>query len=401
MEFKYDATTSEGRAVAGVLEAGSETAAEQMLWDAGLVILSLKRSLKLPKAHQILPSVFGVSRKDVIVFSRNLASLLDAGIPLLRGLSILSRHGKESFKEVLRDVIRDLEEGASFSEACAKFPGVFPKFYVFLLKTGEEIGNLGSVLKETAAHMEKEEATKAKVKKSLAYPMFVVVLAVVAVIVMLGFVVPKLTEMFDEFGGEIPPTTALLVALGDFFGAYVMYMLVGLIVSVVSLVLYIKTKRGKRAKDMFLMKVPILGGAILKSSLSRFTRNIGMLVGAGVTLYEALELTGETTDNTVVADAIERIRNNVRDGMLFSEAMAAEPIVPLLLSELVGIGEETGNLENQLTKVSHFYEEEAEAAVSKVTGMLTPALTVGTGLMIGFLAVAMFSSIYGMADVIE
>ncbi len=164
MEFKYDATTSEGRAVAGVLEAESETAAEQMLWDAGLIILNLKRSLRLPKAHQILPSVFGVNRKDVIVFSRNLASLLDAGIPLLRGLSILSRHGKESFKEVLRDVIKDLEEGASFSEACAKFPAVFPKFYVFLLKTGEEIGNLGAVLKETAAHMEKEEATKTKVK---------------------------------------------------------------------------------------------------------------------------------------------------------------------------------------------------------------------------------------------
>lgn len=401
MDFKYDATTSEGRAVAGVLEAESETAAEQMLWDAGLVILNLKRSLRLPKAHQILPSVFGVNRKDVVVFSSSLASLLDAGIPLLRGLSILSRHGKESFKEVLRDVIKNLEEGSSFSEACAKFPRVFPKFYVFLLKTGEEIGNLGAVLKETAAHMEKEEATKSKVKKSLAYPMFVVLLAICAVIVMLGFVVPKLTDMFDEFGGEIPATTQVLVSLGDFFGAYVMHMLVGLIVSVVSTVLYIKTKRGKRAKDRFLMKVPILGGAILKSSLSRFTRNIGMLVGAGVTLYEALELTGETTDNSVVADAIERIRHNVRDGMLFSEAMAAEPIVPLLLSELVGIGEETGNLENQLTKVSHFYEEEAEAAVAKVTGMLTPALTVGTGLMIGFLAVAMFSAIYGMADVIE
>ncbi len=401
MEYRYNACTNQGRAVTGVLQAESEGAAEQMLWDAGLTIVSLKRSLSLPKAHVILPSLFGVRKKDVIGFSRNLASLLDAGIPLMRALSILSRHGKEAFRDVLRSLIRDLEEGSKFSDALAKHPAVFPSFYIFLMKTGEETGNLGAVLKDTATHMEKDEATRAKVKKSLAYPMFVVVVAIVAVIVMLTFVVPKLTGMFTEFGKEMPATTKVLVALGDFFSANAVFIIGGLLILVFGGLAYAKTARGRRAKDRLMIKMPVLGPAVLKAGLARFGRNMSMLVGAGVSLFEALELTAETNDNSVIAEALGGVRSGVGEGQLFSEAMAADPLFPPLMAELVGIGEETGNLESQLSKVSAFYEEEAEAAIARVTGMLTPALTVGVGLMIGFIAITMFSSIYGMASIVE
>jgi type IV pilus assembly protein PilC len=401
MEYRYNACTDQGRAVTGVLQAESESAAEQMLWDAGLTIVSLRRSLSLPKAHEILPSVFGVRKKDVIGFSRNLASLLDAGIPLMRALSILSRHGKEAFRDVLRSLIRDLEEGSKFSDALGKYPAVFPSFYIFLMRTGEETGNLGAVLKDTAAHMEKDEATRAKVKKSLAYPMFVVVLAIAAVIVMLSFVVPKLTGMFTEFGREMPATTRALVALGDFFSANAVFIIGGLLVLVFGSLAYAKTARGRRAKDRLVIRMPVLGPAVLKAGLARFGRNMSMLVGAGVSLFEALELTTETNDNSVIAESLNGVRSRVGEGQLFSEAMAADPMFPPLMAELVGIGEETGNLESQLSKVSAFYEEEAEAAIARVTGMLTPALTVGVGLMIGFIAITMFSSIYGMASIVE
>ncbi len=401
MEFKYQASTAQGSEVTGILEAESEESAEQMLWDAGLTIVSIKRNIKLPQAHHILPSMFGVKKKEVIIFSRNLASLLDAGIPLLRGLAIMARHGNAAFCEILNNIVKDLEEGNKFSDACAKYPAVFPAFYVYLLRTGEEVGNLNTVMKEVSAYMEKDEATSAKVKKSLAYPCFIVVLAIGAVIVMLGFVVPKITGMFSEFGAELPATTKLLIGLGDFFSAYMAHIVIGIIVTVVGTVLYIKTQRGGRDKDRLLLKLPILGPALLKSALSRFTRNMAMLVGAGVSLFEALQLTVETSTNTKVSESLRDIRRGVGEGLLFSEAMRADPLFPSLMAEMVGIGEETGNLEQQLARVSTFYEEEADAAITRVTGVLTPALTVGVGGLIGFIAISIFGSIYGMASIVE
>ena len=401
MQFKYQASTAQGSVVTGLLEADTEETAEQMLWDAGLTIVNLKKNIKLPQLHQMLPSVFGVQRKDVIAFSRNMASLLDAGIPLMRGLSILSRHAKPAFKDVVEAIIKDLEEGSRFSDACAKYPSTFPNFYVFLLRTGEEVGNLNIVMKEVSAYMEKDQATASKVKKSLAYPAFVVVLAIAAVIIMLGVVIPQLTGMFTEYGKELPATTQIMVTAGDFFEANLTSIIGGSIAVVVLVSLYVRTKRGKRDKDRLMLKLPVLGPAILKSSLSRFTRNMSMLVGAGVSLYEALQLSVETSTNVKMAESLEQVRTGVGEGLLFSEAMLADSLFPSLMAEMVGIGEETGNLENQLNRVTIYYEEEADEAIGRVTGVLTPALTVGVGLLIGFIAVSIFSSIYGMSSIVE
>ncbi len=397
MEFKYTANTAEGSLINGVVEAESETTAEEILWKSGLTIIDLKKSIKLPSLYEALPSLFGVKRRDVIVFSRNLASLLDAGIPILRALTIQSRFGRPSFRAVLHEVIKELEKGSRFSEACAKYPKVFPNFYIYLLKTGEEVGNLSQVLKDVAAHMEKDEATAKKIKGSLAYPGFVMLMAIGAVFVMLTFVVPALTSMFDEFGSELPPMTRMLIAVGDFFSANGMYMILAAIIIAVVFVLYTKTPSGKKNKDRFILKIPVLGMATLKGGLARFTRNMGVLVGAGVSLFDALKLASETTDNLVLADAVANVRSNVGDGKLFSQAIASDPIFPGLMAEMVGVGEESGSLESHLLKVSAFYEEEANAAIARVTGMLTPALTIGVGGMIGLIAVTIFSSIYSLA----
>jgi len=396
MEFKYTGCTAEGGLINGVVEAEAETIAEEILWKSGLIIIDLKKSIKIPSLYQMLPSVFGVKKRDVIVFSRNLASLLEAGIPIFRALTIQSRFGRASFRAVLREVIKELERGARFSEACAKYPKVFPNFYVYLLKTGEEVGNLSQVLKEIAAHMEREEATAKKIKGSLAYPAFVTLLAIGAIFVMLTFVVPALTSMFNEFGSELPPMTRALIAVGDFFSANFMYMILAVVLIATVVMLYIRTPSGKKNKDRYMLKIPVIGGATLKGALARFTRNMGMLVAAGVSLFEALKLASETTDNLVVAEAVANVRSNVGDGKLFSQAIAADPIFPGLMSEMIGVGEESGNLESHLVKVSAFYEEESNAAIAQVTGMLTPALTIGVGLMIGLIAVTIFSSIYSL-----
>jgi len=396
MDFKYIASTAEGSLINGVVEAESETTAEEILWKSGLTIIDLKKNIKIPSLYEALPSLFGVKRRDVIQFSRNLASLLDAGIPILRALAIQSRFGRASFRAVLREVIKELERGSRFSEACAKYPKVFPNFYIYLLKTGEEVGNLSQVLKDVATHMEKDEATAKKIKGSLAYPAFVTLLAIGAIFVMLTFVVPALTSMFDEFGSELPPMTRALIAVGDFFSANFLYMILAVVLIAIVFVLYTRTPAGKKNKDRLILKIPVIGMATLKGGLARFTRNMGVLVGAGVSLFDALKLASETTDNLVLAEAVANVRSNVGDGKLFSQAIASDPIFPGLMAEMIGVGEESGSLESHLLKVSGYYEEEAERAIAQVTGMLTPALTIGVGLMIGLIAVTIFSSIYSL-----
>ncbi len=252
------------------------------------------------------------------------------------------------------------------------------------------------MLKDIATHMERDEATAKKIKGSLAYPAFVMLLAIGAIFIMLTFVVPALTSMFKEFGSKLPPMTRGLIAVGNFFSANFLYMLLAVVIIVIVVVLYIRTPSGKKNKDRFILKIPVIGGAILKGGLARFTRNMGMLVGAGVSLFEALKLASETTDNLVLAEAVANVRSNVGDGKLFSQAVAADPIFPALMSEMIGVGEESGSLESHLMKVSAFYEEEAEMAIARVTGMLTPALTIGVGLIIGLVAVTLFSSIYSL-----
>src|SRR4030042_1748709 len=382
MEVKYKANTAEGSLINGVVEADSVVVAEEILWRSGLTVLDLKKEVKIPALHEMFPSLFGVKRRDVIQFSRNLASLLDAGIPILRALTIQSRFGRRSFRAVLHEIIKELEKGSRLSDACAKYPAAFPAFYIYLLKTGEEVGNLSQVLKDVASYMERDEATKSKIKKSLAYPSFVIVLAIGAIIVMLTFVVPALTSMYKEFGSDLPFMTRALIAVGDFFSANIIYIFGGIVLLGVTFVAYSKTARGRRNKDALILKIPIIGTAVLKGNLARFTRNIGMLVGAGVTLFEALKLTSETTDNIIIGEAIGNVRTKVNDGRLFSQALASDPLFPDLMGEMVGVGEESGSLEGHLMKVSGFYEEEAERAIGLVTSTLTPALTLGVGAII-------------------
>jgi type IV pilus assembly protein PilC len=400
MEWKYDAMTAEGGAIAGILAAESEETAERMLWDSGLTIIDLKKSIRLPALHEAVPSMFGVKRKHVISFSRGVANLLEAGIPILRALHIQSQFGNAAFRSTQKQVIEEVEKGSRLSEACAKFPGVFPDFYRYLLRTGEEVGNLSTVLKDTATHMEREEATRAKIKRSLAYPAFVTVLAVAAVVVMMAFVVPALTMMFEEFRADLPMMTRGLIAVSDFFQANVWYMVMGVGGLAGGGFVYLRTENGKCRKDRVVLKIPMVGPAVLKGGLARFCRNMSMLVGSGVTLFDALKLTCETTDNSVIRESLNNVRVRVGDGQLLSQAVVLDPVFPSLMGEMVAVGEEAGSLEEQLTRVSEFYDEEAERALAQVTGMLTPALTIGVGLMIGLIAVTIFSSIYSMAGVL-
>ena len=400
MQFKYLASTAKGELVRGVIEADSESGVEKILWASGLTIIELKKKLNLPPLHEVLPGFFGVKQRDIIDFSRDFASLLEAGIPVLRALQILADYGsgKPAFKYVLRQLAADLQKGNRLSEAFAKHPA-FPKFYVHLIRVGEEVGNLSTSLNDVANHMEKDAAVVSKVKGALAYPAFVMLLAVAAIVIMMTFVVPNLTKLFKELGGELPLQTRILISLGDFFQASFVYIIIGVVVVGVTGYLYLRTPSGRRAKDALILRIPVIGGAILKSGLARFCTNMSMMVGAGIPVADALTIVSETCGNVVLAESLNVVRSKVGEGQHVSQAMSSDPIFPSLMVQMMGVGEETGSLESSMTKVAKYYEDQADRSMARVTGMLTPAITLFVGLIIGYIAVAMYGSIYSVSSI--
>jgi type IV pilus assembly protein PilC len=401
MEFKYLAQSDSGETVKGVIEADSLERAEELLWRSNMTIINLKKHLKMPSLTQALPTLFGVKRRDIINFSRDLSTMLNAGLPMLRSLDILYRQAKKpAIREILRNIVQDLEKGSTFSEACSAHPDVFPPLFTRLIRVGEEVGSLASVLEQLSTHMTKEEETAGKVKGSLAYPVFVLLLAVAAVFIMIVFVMPAITSLFAEFGSELPLLARIAIGLGEFASAYLLYIIAGILVLVIGLGMYFRTSNGKRLKDTTILKIPVIGEASRKSALARTARSMAMMVKSGVPLTEALVLCSETAGNAVVRDRLDKCNEAVHAGSSLSQAMSNFPIFPVLMSQMVGIGEETGRLEYNLDTLAGFYETESERAISKLTGLLGPGMIVIVGGVVAFVAITLFSSIYSVAGLV-
>jgi len=402
MWFSYTAFRRSGEVVAGTLEADSEQRAEEVLWQSDLTIIKLNKKTNIPSIKELMPSLFGVKRDDIVNFSADLATLLGSGIGILPSMVMLyERTSKASMKKLIRELLVSVETGSSFSQACAKHPNVFSPFYIRLTKVGEEIGNLEMMLRQITIQMRKEAAIVGKVKGAIAYPVFVLAVAVVAVIVMITFVLPAMSGLFDELGGDIPTLTKIMMGIAMFFKNNILYIIVGLLVFVVGSWLYFRTEGGKRTQGIIMWKIPILKDVSIKSAMSRMARNLSILLTGGVTLTESLELVINTTDNVPFKEALVKVHADVNSGQLMSRAMMNYPIFPALLSQVVGVGEQTGRMENNLETVADFYEAETDKAVSKATGMLGPALVVVVGLIVAFIALSMLSPIYSMAGSIS
>lgn len=398
MWFKYIAVKAGGEVVTGTVEATTEQRAEELLWQSELTILSLKKTRSIPSVRELLPTFFGVKRDDVVNFSRDLSTLLGAGIAIIPSLVMLyERTTKPSMKKLIRDIWVSVETGSSFSDACAKHPTVFSPFYLRLTKVGEEIGNLEQMLEQIGIQMTKEAAVMAKVKSALTYPAFVLAVAAVAVIALVTFVVPAMSGLFEQFGGELPLLTRIIVAISDFFRGNILYLVFGFIVVIGVSVWFFGTPTGKRIRSTMSLKIPIIKDVNIKGTMSRLARNLSILLGGGITLTEALELVIQTTDNVIFKEAFTKVRDDVHDGLLLSQAMRNQAIFPPMLTQVVGVGEHTGRLEPNLETVADFYEKETDKAVASATGMLTPIMTIVVGGIVALIAISMYTPIYGLA----
>lgn len=402
MNYRYVAFDQGGQRVEGWLDAADEATAEEMLWDQGLTVARLAPARKRLTLSQAFPTFFGVKRQDLIVFSRQLATLLTSGIAILPALRMLAgQSAKRALREVLQEVITSLEGGQSLSAALSAHPLAFPDLYTRTMTVGERTGNLEEVLRQLATYLERQQDIVRKLRDALTYPVFVLMVAVGVVVMMLTVALPPMVGMFESFGAELPWPTRAMIAASRFATAYGVHVLIGgLILAGVS-AWWSNQPSGRRLRDAALLRVPIVGRVILQGQLARFARTASVLVRAGLPLSEVIELVVHTSGNVIVAEALDRARMALLEGQGLSNPLAAERLFPPLLAQMVRVGEETGTLEANLETLADFYEEEVDRSARLLASLAEPVLTIFVGAVVGFIAVSMVSPMYSILSEIK
>lgn len=402
MSYRYVAFDSDGRRVEGQIEVGTEAAAEEALWEQGLTVAKLMPARPRQTLATLFPTFFGVKRRDLIIFSRQLATLLESGINILRALRLLTQQAsRRAMREVLEEIVASLDRGQAFSAALAQHPLAFSELYARSIAVGERTGNLEDVLRQMATYLEKEQALLRKLRDALSYPLFVLVVAVGVVVLMLTVALPPMVDLFESFGAELPLPTRILIAASRFASAYGVYVLFGGLVLAALFAWWSGRPSGRRLRDATLLRMPVVGKVILQGQIARFARTTSTLIRAGLPLAEVMTLVIQTIDNVVVAEALERGRAALLAGQGLSGPLAAERLFPPLLAQMVRVGEETGTLEENLDTLVNFYEEEVDRSVQLLTAMAEPALTIVVAAVVGFIAVSMVMPMYSILSEIK
>lgn len=397
MPYQYLAYDAEGAETRGVLDVESEEVAERILWERDLTIADLKEVQKRLNLSRLFPTIFGPKPRDVILFSRQLATLIDSGVVITSALRLLAEHiANKALREALSEIEEDVRMGTSLSDAMSKHPIAFPRLYCRMIEVGERTGNFGGILRQLVTYMEKAQATAIKIRGAMAYPVFVLLLAFVVMFIIINVALPPMMGLFDEFGAELPWTTRLLIAVTSFLTTYRVHLFVGIAAIVVAVAWYTSRPTGRRMRDMLLIRLPILKKIIVQGTVARFSRTMATLLQAGLPLTEVMELTKQTIDNLIIGEAIEQVRIETLKGRGMSDSLAQIEFFPKLLPFMVRVGEETGTLDAHLATLSDFYEEEVDRAIKAMTSMMEPAMTIAVGLIVGFVAVSVIMPMYGL-----
>ena len=349
--------------------------------------------------------IFGAKVKveDITIFTRQFATMINAGLPLIKCLSILAQQTESStLADVIADCQKEVEAGRSLSEALAKHPEAFNRLYVSMVKAGELGGMLDDVLLRVATQMEREAQIRAKVKSASTYPIAVFGITIVLLAGMIIFVVPRFTSMFEQMGGELPTFTKLLVGVSKFLGGFGGLIVLAVIIgSVIFFRRFKATDRGRLIVDRLKLKLPAVGTLFHKTAMSKFSRTLGTLLSSGVPILGALEITGETTGNAVITRALDDVRTSVKEGQTIAKPLEEANVFPPMVTQMIAIGEETGALDVMLAKVSDFYDSEVNTAVDGLTSILEPILIMFLGGSVGLIVVALYLPIFRVISMIK
>lgn len=397
--FVWTGTDRAGKKQKGEIEADNVTLGRQMVARKGMTVKDIKQKPK--DLLEYLPA-FGASIKDkeIVIFVRQFATMIDAGLPLVQCLDILQeQQGNANFKRVINQIKKDVEEGATLSDAIKKHPKVFDNLFHNLVAAGEIGGILDVILNRLAAYIEKIAKLKSKVKGAMTYPAIVIGIAILVVVVILIYVIPVFAGLFKSAGVKLPAMTTFVMDLSDFVKDYFHWMLAGVGITVFGLQRICRTPRGRDAKDRLILRAPVFGMLIRKVAVARFTRTLGTMLSSGVPILDGLEVVAATAGNTVIEKAIRNARSSISEGRPVAEPLAETGVFPPMVTQMIAVGEATGALDNMLGKIADFYDDEVDEAVGALTALLEPMLILFLGVTIGGLLVAMYLPIFQLADV--
>jgi len=397
-EFLYKATNSAGNKFEGSLEAKDKAEAEALLMRRRLIIESLK---KKPTEIKIKFGT-GIKHADIARFTRMFSSMSSAGLPMLQCLNILEEQCENpDLKTVIHKVTQSINGGSSLADALSLHPKVFSSLYTNMVAAGEAGGILDGILARLAETLENSERLKRKVKKALTYPVMLIIVGILVVIALMTFVVPTFAEQFAALDAELPAPTQVVMGISDFLRDNLAFIIVGVIVFAIGFKLAMRVPKIKYAWDGLMLRVPKLGDLQIKSATASFARTLGTLLNAGVSVMDSLKVVASTVSNKVVEKSINRIAIGIAGGKSIAEPMTEVGIFPPMVIQMTGVGEKTGNLGGMLLKLADFYDEEVDAAVDAVVGMMEPLIIVFLGGAVGGLLIAMYMPMFSMGDAIK
>jgi type IV pilus assembly protein PilC len=399
-EWVWEARSAGGEVRKGTMEADTADAVHNRLRAQKL------NPVKVRKKPKELNLTIGspVKEKELVVFTRQFATMIDAGLPLVQCLEILSSQGEnKAFNNILKDVKNFVEEGGTFSEGLRRHPKVFDELFVNLIAAGEMGGILDTILQRLAVYIEKRVKLKRQVRGAMVYPSAVMLVAIAVLIVMMVWVIPSFQQMFKDFGGEeaLPALTQFVIDISEGFLSAGLWIFLGVVGLIAAVVLSYRNPKGKRVWHRMFLTAPILGPVMRKIAVARFTRTMGTLLSSGVNLLDALNIVGKSAGNVIVEDAIKRTADRIREGRTMAEPLMETRVFPPMVVQMIGVGEQTGALDQMLSKIADFYEEEVDVAVAALTSLLEPLMMVFIGGIVGFILIAMYLPIFEIAGKIQ
>jgi type IV pilus assembly protein PilC len=402
--FAYEGQTSSGESRKGEIEAQDDAAARKKLRQMQINPTKLKQKgggLNMDLSDIPMPAFLkpSVKTKDLVIFTRQFATMIDSGLPLVQCLEIQSQQAPNpTFRDELKVIKEAVESGSTFADALRKFPDTFDELFQNLVAAGEVGGILDTILNRLATHLEKADKLKRQIKGAMTYPAVVSVVGVGAMVVLLVKVIPTFETMFAEMGASLPAPTQFMVDLSRWLRANGLYVFGGLIVAVFALRYAYKTSQGRAFFDRVFLKVPVFGDLITKSATARFTRTLGTMVSSGVPILDALDICGKTSGNRVIEEAIATARDAIAEGRTIAEPLMATKVFPDMVCQMISVGEATGALDVMLNKIADFYEEEVDQAVDNLTAMIEPIIMVVLGGGAGAFVISMYLPIFTMAS---